>query len=168
MDPSDYRERYLRQLSPSSFARPKATARSALLSLVDKHFPNHDNSEIYVDTLGRSDLLRLIEHCGVTPVNQRITGAQVLAGIQALRDAGDQRQTTIDRLYSERAQWQAETERARTELATREQELTTRQGEIEKLRSDILELHSMLAAIYESTSWRITQPIRWLRSILRH
>ena len=168
MDPSEYRKSYLQRTTPIAPACSKAATQRSLSALVDRYFPDHDKSEPYIDTLGRSDLLQLIEHCGLTPVKQRITGAQVLGGIQALRDGLEQKQTTIDRLYAELARWQAETDRLRTELATRERELVTHREEIEKLRGDMLKLHSMLAEIYKSTSWRITRPIRWLRSRLHH
>ena len=172
MDPSDYRERYLPQVSPAALTRPRATARGAVLPLVDKYFPDHDRAEPYVDMLGRSALLRLIdrciERCGVTPANQRITGTKVLAGIQVLLDRGEQKQIAIDRLSAELAQWKAEADRLQTEFAKREKELSKCWGKHEKLSNDIVELHAILADVYASTSWRITRPIRWLRSILRH
>ena len=160
MDPSEYRERYLQNMTPTTPVRPRTPAQRSLLSLVDRYFPDHDSSEPYIDTLGRSELLRLVERCGVTPVNQRITGTQVLAGIQALRNTLDQNQTTIDRLYAELARSQAETEHLQAELAKRDENIT-------KLSTDIVEVHSILSEVYRSTSWRITQPIRWLLIKLR-
>ena len=168
MEPADYRERYLQRITPIVPAHPKAVARSSLLTLVDRYFPDHDDPEHYIDTLGRSDLLHLIEHCGLTPDQQRITSTEVLAGVRALRDGLDQKQTTIERLYAELARWQAETDRLRTELTTRDRELAAYREEIERLRSDVLELNSTLATIYKSISWRITRPIRWLRRRLHH
>lgn len=87
-----------------------------------------------------------------------------LAGVQAARDAA--LAEMADQLHTARttaAQLEAGQDRLTAELTRLTRRLMDKQAECDRLRSQLADRHAEIEALRNSTSWKVTRPLRKLR-----
>lgn len=121
-------------------------------------------SDLYLDTLNRSDLLEFIQGLAFVGKNERMTARHLIEYLDRLRNEAVQGRAEIDRLTQDLRQFQSENKQLTDRLAG---ELRDRQAEVQHLQSEIFALHNIVTELQASTSWRITAPLRFLSRIMR-
>lgn len=142
----------------SSLARTEGRWESLLLS--DSYYYRKDSyPERYIDTLNRLDLLGLIQTLGITENAQRITPEQLVVNVNRLREEAARLQAEVKHLTGEVADITSQRQR---EVESLNGAIQVRDAEIDRLSGELSGLRDTVAAVYASTSWKITAPVRSL------
>ncbi len=165
MTPEDYLRQYTESLRSTEAASSLPPDGSDLMLARGYYYPPYLQLETYLDTLSRADLLEIVQQLLATEYPaQRLIRRQVGEYLEAMQ-----------RLKDERAWRQAEMERLNAELARCMDELVTDahaglencQNQIAILESECATLNAMLTDLKNSTSWKMTAPLRVISRKIR-
>lgn len=181
MIPKDYLQQYAELFQPS---KVKFGFNDANLMVEQGYYyPPCLQQETYLDTLSRTDLLKMMERILVTEyTQQRFVRRQVddyFDVLQKLKNERAWRQAEMERLDGELTKCMhgtaiLEVERNRLESLASEyqQELHNSrrscQNRIMSLENECANLHTEVADLRSSTSWKITAPLRFVSRIIRN
>src|SRR3954470_8962341 len=103
-----------------------------------------------------------------TPERRR-TRASVAAQaeLSRTRETVAAQETDLGRIRETVAAQEADLSRTRKAVAAQEADLSQTRETIETLEALIADLQSQLQAVYSSTSWRMTRPLRWAKSTVQ-
>lgn len=178
MAPEDYLRQYTESFQPTATESTLPPEGSELMLERGYYYPSYLQQETYLDTLSRADLLEITQQLLAAEYpQQRLIRRQVgeyLQMLQQLKDVRAWRQAEMERLNAElvwrmeeMANLEAERKRLESLVIESHTKIENYQSRIAVLENESATLHATLADLWESTSWKMTRPLRWFGRVLK-